>query len=310
VAGGDSRTTNFPQLPSSRGHARALRYALPALAGLLLLGVFIGIGARTPTPTTSGGSWVQHGTLVGLLTEVPLALLFVAVIIIGKRSLRQGYLAHAMRMMLQRLIALGMIVILLLVIVNSLHPYHPSRPGRQFFGRTRPRKFHFVKGSSADYPHLAWLPYLLLGLFAALLVAACVVLILRRRQHRTPNFYGVGDDGEELQRAVESGRSALRTVDNARAAIIACYLAMEASLAGAGTARGAAETPDELLERAAAAGIVHGGAAGRLTALFYEARYSTHPMPPSARESAREALDELSADLTIELAYAIRADGR
>jgi hypothetical protein len=53
---------------------------------------------------------------------------------------------------------------------------------------------------------------------------------------------------------------------------------------------------------------VHGGAAGRLTALFYEARFSTHPMPPSARESAREALDELSADLTIEMVYAGRAD--
>ena len=40
-----------------------------------------------------------------------------------------------------------------------------------------------------------------------------------------------GDESEDLRKAVESGRSALRTLDDARAAIIACYVAMEASLA-------------------------------------------------------------------------------
>ena len=49
---------------------------------------------------------------------------------------------------------------------------------------------------------------------------------------------------------MESGRSALRTVDDARAAIIACYVAMENSLAERGAARAVADTPDELLARA------------------------------------------------------------
>ncbi len=52
---------------------------------------------------------------------------------------------------------------------------------------------------------------------------------------------------------------------------------MEDSLASAGTARAAAETPDELLTRAAASGVIHGEAAASLTGLFYEARFSTHP---------------------------------
>jgi hypothetical protein len=277
---------------------------LPALACLLLVAVFIGIGATTPAASDSG-AWGKHGTLVGLATEVPLALLFVVVWVIGKRSVRQGFLARAMRTMLERIIVVAMIVIVLLVFINSLHP-HPRKapnPSQSFLPKHSRAQPKYGKPGSQATVHLPWLPYLLLGLLVAMVVVACVVLILRRRQYRVPGFHDMSpDEGEELQRAVESGRSALRTVDNARAAIIACYLAMESSLAGAGTERGAAETPDELLDRAAAAGLVHGGAAGRLTALFYEARYSTHPMPPSARESAREALDELSADLTIEMA--------
>jgi hypothetical protein len=105
------------------------------------------------------------------------------------------------------------------------------------------------------------------------------------------------DDEAELVEAVESGQSALRLLDDARAAIIACYVAMEQNLAQAGTARAVADTPDELLARAARQGLVRGDAAARLTALFYEARFSSHPMPPQRRDHARQALDELAADL-------------
>ncbi len=100
---------------------------------------------------------------------------------------------------------------------------------------------------------------------------------------------------EELREAVAEGRAALAEIDDARAAIIACYVAMERRLADRGTARGAADTPDELLARAVAAGAVRGGAAGRLTALFYEARFSTHPLGAGQRDAASAALDELAA---------------
>jgi hypothetical protein len=72
---------------------------------------------------------------------------------------------------------------------------------------------------------------------------------------------------------------------------------MERRLADRGTARGAADTPDELLARAVAAGTVRGGAAARLTALFYEARFSTHPLGASQRDAASAALDELAGEL-------------
>jgi uncharacterized protein DUF4129 len=104
-----------------------------------------------------------------------------------------------------------------------------------------------------------------------------------------------GTDSQDLREVVESGRSALYAVDDARAAIIACYVAMETSLAEHGAARAIADTPDELLRRATANGIVRGTAAARLTTLFYEARFSSHPLDRGQRDAAGQALGELAA---------------
>ena len=133
------------------------------------------------------------------------------------------------------------------------------------------------------------------------LVAAVVISIWWAARLRRPAAPGriAGDvDAEDLREAVESGLAALAELDDARAAIIACYLAMESSLAERGAARGAADTPDELLARAEAAGVVRGAASRRLTALFYEARFSSHPLGGGQRDAARQALGELAAELT------------
>jgi Domain of unknown function (DUF4129) len=107
----------------------------------------------------------------------------------------------------------------------------------------------------------------------------------------------IAEDSADLREAVESGRSALRTFDDAKSAIIACYVAMEQSLAEHGTARTMADTPDELLARATQTRIVHGTAPARLTALFYEARFSSHPMDQAQRRAAEQALNELAQAL-------------
>jgi hypothetical protein len=51
-------------------------------------------------------------------------------------------------------------------------------------------------------------------------------------------------------------------------------------------------------------GTVRGGAAGRLTTLFYEARFSTHPLGAGQREAASAALDELADELAAKPAAA------
>jgi len=156
---------------------------------------------------------------------------------------------------------------------------------------------HPGSGSALHFP----VTVLLYALLVVVLLAGVAVSIWWARRLRPPIALRpdevIAEDPEQLREAVESGRSALRTVDDARAAIIACYLAMETTLAERGAARGAAGTPGELLTRATEAGLVRGSAAGQLTALFYEARFSSHPLGQRQRDAAERALDELAADL-------------
>lgn len=297
MANGDPQATRYA---TADEQSPAASYAWPALGVFLLLVAAIGIAAGTPPAASSGGPWYSHGTLVGVAVEIALAVLFAVVRIIDMRTARHGYPAMPLRKLLQQAIVVAMLFVGGVLIFNAL-PHRKLKPQQQqSSGKSRLPKIKKLppQGHLLD---LKWLPYALLAVLVAVAIVACVVLALRlrRRPGRGLGSYAddFPDDPEELQRAVDSGRYALRTVDDARAAIIACYLAMETSLAGAGTARGHAETPDELLARAAADGLVHGAAAGQLTELFYEARYSTHALPPEARDRARRALDEISADL-------------
>ena len=146
-------------------------------------------------------------------------------------------------------------------------------------------------------------PPVLIALVLALIggIVACVVLLRRRQPEHDvlpPEEASVAEgQRSDLRDAVSSGRRALAGLDDARAAIIACYVAMERSLAAAGADHEAADTPDEFLARAAAAGLVRGAAAGELTRLFYEARFSAHELTTAQRDAARGALDQLAADL-------------
>ncbi|MCC9309854.1 DUF4129 domain-containing protein [Kitasatospora sp. RB6PN24] len=140
----------------------------------------------------------------------------------------------------------------------------------------------------------------------ALLVLAFAVLVgrllltafrgRRRTRHPAPVPSRVLDEQEQLAAAVGSGRQALLGTD-ARAAVIACYAAMEESLAASGVARRVADSPSDLLARAAALGQLPTAAGTALTALFHEARYSHHPMGSPELERARAALDTIARHL-------------
>ncbi|WP_433890130.1 DUF4129 domain-containing protein [Streptomyces sp. CA-111067] len=100
-----------------------------------------------------------------------------------------------------------------------------------------------------------------------------------------------------LADAVASGRRALLDGSDARAAVIACYVAMEASLAGSGVVREDSDTPTDLLRRVADSGLDIAADAAALTDLFREARYSSHPMSDAQRDRAAAALNGLAAQL-------------
>jgi len=145
----------------------------------------------------------------------------------------------------------------------------------------------------------------LLGIAVVIVIVVVVVVaavFLWRLLHRTdaqhtPATYATADDEQQrLAEAVDSGRRALLDGHDARAAVIACYLAMEESLAASGVARRVSDSPRDLLERAVASGLTGDGTAA-LTELFREARYSTHPMDDSHRDRAAAALAEIARRL-------------
>ncbi|MFF8682667.1 DUF4129 domain-containing protein [Streptomyces sp. NPDC015237] len=146
--------------------------------------------------------------------------------------------------------------------------------------------------------------YVLLGLPAAVVVVVVVVLVVRRLRRRgltvpaLPERSGAPAEDEDarlLLSAVHSGRRALADSGDARTAVIACYAAMEDALVASGLRRHASDSPADLLTRAADAGLAPGPAAPRLTALFREARYSSHPMGHPHREAAAGALEEIAS---------------
>jgi hypothetical protein len=267
----------------------------------MLIVVLTGVRAAGPA-LTGTGPWHQDVLPLAGALEFVLAVLLVALRLIARRRPAPGYPATLLRAGLLRVILLGMVTVAVLAGLSRLNPQpgHAPHPS-EVPGKLTPPTPRVVKGTQAarSAADLTYVIYALLALLLLAAIVACVLVILRRLPTGAAGDVPVvlPDGDASIRTVIESGRAALRSFDDAQAAIIACYVAMEASLASAGTVRDAAETPDELLARAVGSGLLHGTAAGRLTALFYEARYSSHALPAAARDEAVRALDAISAEL-------------
>ena len=297
-------TSRQPEItpPGSAGAGLTAQDWLVRLLPVVLL-IVVGLaGLRGAVGTLRwDGPLHQDAVVLGVVLEVVIVTLFVIVLVRNARG-SQEPTAVKLRAVLLLVLGGGAIgaAVLMLAGLNlkglgsarRLPPIgHPTATPSSSF-RPQPGS-----GSAVHVP----VTVLLYALLVAVLLAGVAVSIWWARRLRPAIALRtdevIAEDPEQLREAVESGRSALRTVDDARAAIIACYLAMETTLAERGTARGAAGTPGELLTRATEAGLVRGTAAGQLTALFYEARFSSHPLGHRQRDEAERALDELAADL-------------
>ena len=187
--------------------------------------------------------------VVGVVLEVVIVIMLV-ILLIRRRSGSQEATAVKLRGVLLSALGAGAVAAAV-VMVAGLHLH-------LFSQRARPRPFRIPvatpSGSirprlgAGPAPHIS-LTVLLYALLVVVLLAGIAVCIWLARRLRPPaklRDHGddfIVEDPERLREAVESGRSALRAVDDARAAIIACYLAMETHLAERGAARGAAGTP-------------------------------------------------------------------
>lgn len=141
-------------------------------------------------------------------------------------------------------------------------------------------------------------PLLILSAVFALAAVALIGYRRRRRPPLPPLEPGSDADLAPLAAALAAGAQALHADPDPRTAIIGCYAAMERSLADAGSPPRLADTPAEVLSRATAGGLVRSARpAATLTALFRQARYSSHPMTESDRATAIDALAQVQADL-------------
>jgi hypothetical protein len=85
----------------------------------------------------------------------------------------------------------------------------------------------------------------------------------------------------------------LRSEPDARRAIVRCYARFERAVADSGVERKPWSTPMEFMREALRRLPLPRTAVPTLTGLFELARFSHHPLGPSERDQALEALDEI-----------------
>lgn len=157
----------------------------------------------------------------------------------------------------------------------------------------------------ADRDVLHYLIAATAALFVLIVVGA--VFAARRRRVEEPPTVGAEmprpptapSTSESLVRAAEVGLAEIGDRSREpRAAIIACYAAMERELSRVpGAVPQDFDTPTEVLARAVENHVLHVDNAAELVNLFEEARFSPHVMSEAHRESALGVLQLVLADL-------------
>lgn len=109
-------------------------------------------------------------------------------------------------------------------------------------------------------------------------------------------------DPAALREAVRAGLADLDAGADPRKAVIACWLRLERAAAVAGTARLAADTPEDLVLRLLAAHRVDQATLEDLAAAYRRARYAPAEVPAELADSARQALAAVAAQLPAPMA--------
>ncbi|HEV2373610.1 MAG TPA: DUF4129 domain-containing protein [Streptosporangiaceae bacterium] len=286
-----------------RPWARAAGWRLAAVLVLLVVAA-LGERARAVTHLSSTGLLDPSKPVMFVFA---VALVVLAVLVLGTlfvvlyRLVTQAGPAGTggartpaapVRWWVRLLMALGAVTLVLLpaaIVVILLLDSKRRRPRSPTLGVGSPRPL-------PTYPsHPGETSAVLLTALGVLVVLAILWLWRHRWRRRPPE--AAAPEPPLLSTAVSAGTLALRSPRSPREAIIACYAAMEDSLATAGSPREAADTPEDLLNRAAGEGVVRRPAAERLTALFREARFSPHTLGEAERDDANAALDDISREL-------------
>ncbi|HEX6447212.1 MAG TPA: DUF4129 domain-containing protein [Streptosporangiales bacterium] len=283
---------------------RAWPYARMVLAAVLVLVVAAGVYARAHTsfPFRTAPRLSPTAVTTTFLVVEGLGLVFAVLLLIARRRRRRRPDDDAPWSPANRWIAAAVnltafVMALLLASWLVRHFRNGSRRGGLLGGFDSSAGSTHRPGLPAGAATL-WLGWLCVVVFTVLVVVA--VSWWQRRRARPAPAPAVAED-EALPdsggAALRAGRRALDTSDDPRTAVIACYEAMERSLADAGLARAPAQTPEELLALARGRdALASVRAAQTLIELFGRARFSTRAVDASDVAVARSALAELVAD--------------
>lgn len=142
-----------------------------------------------------------------------------------------------------------------------------------------------------------------------LIIAAAAVVVLTavqlwrnrprltwRRPQPVDDFDVLADAVEAIAADAEAQRAALLS-GAPRNAIVECWSRLETAATSAGVPRHVSDTSTELTERVLHASLVDPAAIEQLSALYREARFSSHPMGEAERQAAIDALDAVHAGL-------------
>jgi preprotein translocase subunit SecG len=272
--------------------------ALPVLLALVTVGAF----ARTTLPGRGAG--LSLGTPVAILAAVTwlcgAAVILVAILLaVLRRRRRRNPDDHPHVVQIPRagwtravgllLVAVAFAVPVAILMTTARHGGTGASPGAPIrtvpVSATPPASAR--PGSSGDHDVLV-----ALGVGALIVVVGCAVAA---RRPRPPSDVPPQPDDAELtvDAAVRRGSAAFAGQADARAAIIACYAAMEDGLADSGMPRQSTQTPSELLRVAARTGLVPRAPATQLTRLFERARFGAEPLTEADRADAHASLAAL-----------------
>lgn len=144
---------------------------------------------------------------------------------------------------------------------------------------------------------VTWLSFLV----ALAVIAAVGGLLWRRSRSGTAGNRAAASAEEPKSRvvaAVEESLTHLEAETDPRRAVIAAYARLEAELKAVGRPRQPSEAPLEYMARILSTFSVGPASLRRLTDLFEWAKFSQHPVDPSMKEEAIDALQRVRADLS------------
>jgi len=265
----------------------AVRMAALVVAGAVLVAVAVG-GTRAV-----GQLELEFRPLLsvpGATLDVVLlvaALLCIPILLVGRMLRRRRRPDGETRWeWLQRLVAVAAVIAVVLVL-RELQSGQERRPVDVDDGGPEA-----LAGASDVLGWSGWIGMVALGLT----VVAAAILWWRVRTARHDASTSAALDGDDGLDAIAAGRAALDDpVGDPRAAVVACYAAMEATLTSAGSGRRPAESPEEFLARTVTEGRLPAEPGRRLTRVFLAARYSSAPVTAADVAAGREALSHIEA---------------